>query len=423
MTPSSMKIMMINSFYYPKGGDTTCLFLLSQALEDRGHRIIPFSMKYPRNAPTPYHTLFPPPVDYDRSSPFARMKSLRLFLSKGIWNPDAARHLQGLLQTLKPDIAHVHHIHRHLTPSLFPVLRRAGIPIVWTLHDYELICPTGHLFRDGHPCRACLHQDIRQALAHRCMEGSFAASLLRTLEKAVHRLLKVEAMVDRFIAPSLFLLDLLREHGVDDTRIRHIPNIIPLSAIPTPYQSEGPVVAGGRLNRLKGMDLLIDAASAFERPVEILGAGPEAESLERRAREKGVRDRIRFRGWLGPNEVLRHLKRASLVVVPSRWEENHPYSVLEAMACARPVVAAAIGGIPEMIADRRTGLLVEPENIPALASAIRGLLDAPEWARSIGRAAHQSLIGRDREGIASHIQLYREVLLEKRRAVGATRGG
>jgi glycogen(starch) synthase len=161
---------------------------------------------------------------------------------------------------------------------------------------------------------------------------------------------------------------------------------------PTPLPFKQPCILGiGRLAREKGFDLLIEAFSfiAARYPnlaLKIIGDGSERPVLEKQAIELGLKARVEFAGSI-PNEVIpEYINRACLVVVPSRYQEPFGLVAVEAARMARPVVAANVGGLAEIVVDRETGLLVEMDNSRALADAIVFLVSQPERAEEMGRA-------------------------------------
>jgi glycosyltransferase involved in cell wall biosynthesis len=369
---------MVSSFLHHRGGDGTCIALTTGALEARGHEVIPFAMRHPDNPPNVWDTRFPPQRDVWGASGLARVREVL----GGIWNVGAARALDALLADVRVDVAHLHHVHRHLTPSVLGPLRRRGVRVVWTVHDYELVCPNAALWTEDAPCERCLGHRYHEAVRHRCKRESRAQSAAVALEKAVHAAAGVWGRVDRFVCPSRFAADRLVRFGIDPARVTHLPN--PVEDTPAREEAGGPVVFAGRLSPEKGVDVLIAAARRLpDRPFRVVGGGPELERLRR-----GAPANVTFVGGLDRAGVARELLAAGVVAVPSRWQENDPYAVLEAQAAGRPVVASAVGGIPEQIAHDVDGLLVPPGNPVALADAIGRLLEAPATAARIGANAH-----------------------------------
>lgn len=180
------------------------------------------------------------------------------------------------------------------------------------------------------------------------------------------------------------------EAGIPESKLAVIPNGIDVSAYEIePFPGGQPVVTFvGRLHAQKGVDILIRAAGKILRNIpgttfSIVGEGPEKKALRNLAAREGVSEHIRFTGFVG--NVGRVLAASHLLVLPSRWE-GMPNVALEAMACARPVVASNVDGCSELVADGKTGLLISPEDPDALADAVLEILQSPERAKAMGQA-------------------------------------
>ena len=167
-----MVILQANKFYYEKGGSERYFFALSRALESRGHSVVPFSMQHPRNHASPYSRHFVPRRDYDATG--ASPKSLGAALSF-VRSGDAARRIRALVDETKPGIAHLHNIYHQLTPSIIDALADRGVPVVMTLHDYKLVCPSYGMFAHGAYCYRCRGGRFERAIQVGC-GGSRARS-------------------------------------------------------------------------------------------------------------------------------------------------------------------------------------------------------------------------------------------------------
>jgi len=409
-----VKVLMVNTFHHARGGDSTYTRGLTRLLEGAGHEVVPLAMRHPDNDPSPWEHRFLPWVDLrDPGGPFARAR----LLPRALWSRRAARACAGLVADTRPDIAHLQHIHRHITPSVLAPLRAAGIPIVWTLHDYELICPEGHLFSQGAPCEACRGHRYGAAIQRRCKWGRLGPSIVAAAEKRLHHLLSVWNQVDRFLCPSRFLADTMVRFGVPADRVVHRPNFLEAGAMPGPRPAGSrPIwLYAGRLSPEKGVDVAIAAARALPgADLWICGTGPEEARL--RAIAHGAPN-IRFLGHLPQRILSRHIRTARAVVVPSRWFENFPYAVLEAQAAGCAVVASRIGGIPEQIDDGVDGLLVRPDDADVLRAALQRLLTEPGLAQRLGDAGARRV--RARLSPDSHLA----AVLAEYRAAGATTSG
>lgn len=399
-----MKVLLAHTWGYRRGGDSTHVDALEGALARRGHRVVRFAMTHPRNRPDPHEADYAAPVDWEaldaarrgrgRIAGTARAVSAVL---RGIWNRDAARRLARLIDRERPDVVHAHHLHHHLTPSVLAAARSRGVRTLWTLHDYEVVCPNGLLYTRGEPCQECRPARYHHAVLNACKRDSRAASAAAAAEAAAHRLLGVHRLADGLICPSSFLLERLQDFGIRGVPLHHLPHFVPPDWISTapPPEAGAPFLFAGRLAEAKGVDLLIDAAVlAPSLRFEVAGDGPDGARLRALARGRGVADRIRFLGSLSAEGVRVALDRCLAAVVPSRWPENLPFSVLEPMARGRAVVAAAVGGIPEQVRPGETGLLFHRADAGALAGACLALSGDPAAAGAMGREAARDVAAR-----------------------------
>ncbi len=410
-----MRVLMVQTFYYPRGGDSTYMLALSRLLEERGHEVIPFGMETPNNLPTPYAPYFVSEIDFPsmlaRRSPRAAWR----VLARSVYSGEARRKIAALADAVKPDVAHFHNIHAHLTTSIVEPLRARGIPIVWTLHDFRLVCPNTSFLSRGEICERCLPNRFYEALLQRCKKGSLSASLVAMITTLYDRAARVPARIDRFLTPSEFLKAKLVAGGFDPGRITAAPNFVDLGSYRSLPEKDYFVYLG-RLLFEKGLDDLIRAAAALETGrLVIVGEGPAEGDLRALARELGA-NRVEFVGRKTGEELRRLTAESQFVVLPSRGYENLPFAIMEAMACSKPVVASNVGGIPEMVEDGATGFLFPMGNVAALAESLRRMLGSRSAREEMGRRGREKaerLYGPDvhYERIAA---VYRDVARERR---------
>jgi glycosyltransferase involved in cell wall biosynthesis len=261
------------------------------------------------------------------------------------------------------DVVHAHNVHPLWGVRALEAARAAGAAVVMHLHNYRLFCSIGIHYRDGGICTLCRDRNVLPGVRHRCRGNLPEAAVYGAgLWRQQPRLL---AAVDRFIAPSAFAADRLAAQGLARERISVAHNFLPAGDFSPAPRDDPPQHAlfAGRLVEEKGVETAMTAAEMAGVPLAFAGAGPAADRIRPPARHLGVLDRGAMRAAL---------ERAAFVVVPSRWDEPCPYSVIEAMAAGIPVLASARGGLPEMVGEQHT---LPDRDVEAWASAMRRLWD------------------------------------------------
>jgi glycosyltransferase involved in cell wall biosynthesis len=396
-----MNILMINKFYYLRGGTERYCFDMTRLLERKGHQVIPFSMVHEKNLESAYAPYFVQEISLEHSANPRRPLASLTAAMKAIYSWEAGQKLEALIHKERPDIAYLHNIHHQISLSILPVLKKHRIPIIWRLHDHSLFCPNSLFYCRGAVCEACAGGCYYQIALRRCRRGSRAASLVAALGSYLDHWLRLPDLVELFIAPSQFLKAKMIQHGLDAERLIVQPNFVeldpfelPLSLLTTGLRGEereSYLLYFGRLSEEKGVRTLIQAvAQVPDCRLEIVGDGPQRQELEVLA-ERIARGRIEFAGYQWMERLLVTLQGARLVVLPSEWYENCPYAILEAFAVGKPVIASDIGGIPELVRDGQDGLLFEPGNVEMLADRIRLLLHDNDAVQRFGHSGRRKM--------------------------------
>lgn len=389
-----MRVVLANKFLHPQGGAERAVLTLGRELAERGHDVSYFGMQHPANVVHGENVGLVSPRDYRGAGPGRYRDAASMLYSL------AARRAFGrFLERRRPDVVHAHNIYHQLTPAVLDAAHDQGIPVVMTLHDYKLVCPRYDMLRHGSPCDACIDAGPTACLRFRCA-GSWGASCLLAAEALLHRLRGSYDGVRRFVAPSRFLVHMLLRAGLRPERLRYVPNCAPggdaVPVSPTP----GRFAYVGRLSAEKGVVTLVRAAARLSSgTLVVCGAGPHRAEVERAAAAAPA-GRVLLRGHLDAAALQAEIGAASFVAVPSEWYENAPFSVLEAMAAGRAVLASRLGGLPELVSDGETGWLVPAGDVDAWAAALERTLAAPHEALACGeRARHRA---QEEYGLARH---------------------
>ena len=387
-----MRVLLCSNFYYRRGGDCTYLLALQALLERNGHETAVFSMRHPLNLPCPHESYFVDFLDYAEMNKAKNLLNAAKVLGRSIWSLQARRNIARLIADWKPDVAHFQNVHAYLTPSILGPLKQAGIPVVWTLHDFKLLCPESHFLSNGRVCEECRGGRFWRCAKNRCKKGSRTASAVAALEAYVHRALRISGQADRFIAPSEFMRRKFLEFGWPAEKMVALPNFLP----DLPAFLPGPAGEGayglylGTLLPFKGVATLLRAlVQTTPHPFHVLGDGESRESLEWLARDLGIADRIRFCGFLKGEDLEREIAGARYAAITSECYENFPYAAMELMSRGKPLVAADIGGLPELVRDGETGLLFPAGNAEALAAQLEMLWTNPDLGETLGTNARK----------------------------------
>lgn len=329
-----MKILQVHTRYRRPGGEDAVAHAEAELLEAGGHDVVRFVTDNPSN-------------------PAAAATAL----AAAPWNPAAMRRIRRVVVQHAPDVAHVHNTWYALSPGVFPALKRMGVPVVMTLHNFRLMCANGLLFRDGRPCQDCVGSHPWHGVRHRCYRKSAIASTAAAATIATHHARGTwHDDVDAFLALTNFARDRFIESGLPAHRVLVKPNFTDdPGPRPTPPTESDIVLFVGRLSPEKGIEELLRAWNdADPRPLRLLvvGDGPLRKRMTALA---GPRTQIL--GFCEPDEVRRLMLQARALVFPSRWYEMFALTIVEAMAAGLPVVASDLGGIPDVLGDAAPMLL------------------------------------------------------------------
>lgn len=330
------------------------------------------------------------------------------------WSSEATAGLDALLAQFKPDVVHVHNTFPAISPAIYWTCARRGVPVVQTLHNFRLLCVDATFLRAGAPCEQCLGGSLLPAVRHRCFNDSSAQSAVVAAAISLHRAIgSYRNKVSRYIALNEFSRARFIAGGLPAERIRIKPNFV---ADPVQRFVEQPVAGSeragglyvGRLSEEKGFGVLLQAlAEGALKDLKVIGDGPMADAARAALGE-------RWLGAMSSENVLDHMRRARYVVVPSICYEQFPRVIVEAFACATPVIASRLGALAELIEDRTTGRLFAPGDGRELAT-IAEQLDAGEADR-LGRNARAVYEARytPRANLDVLTSIYREAVEPRR---------
>ncbi len=295
----------------------------------------------------------------------------------------------GAAAQSRPDVIHLHQLD---DPTVVGALRIKA-PVVMSAHGYTACTAGVHYFRPGHECArphgpGCVPNLALRGCAHVRNPQPLPASYRQTT-----RALEALRSADLAVAYSSAVARHLAVNGVARR------TVIPLFATLSPHPPHEPravrrVVFAGRVVKPKGLGVLIRAMRTVDAELVVCGDGMQLAAMRRLARNVGVEQRVRFRGWLDAERLARELAGASVVAIPSLWPEPFGLVGIEALAAGRPVIASLTGGISDWLQDGVTGVGVGPGDVRGLARALDELLADPGRQQKIGAAGREMVAER-----------------------------
>lgn len=372
-----MRILMVNKFLYPNGGSETYIFRLSEQLQKMGHEVQFFGMEHEGRCVGNKAEQYTNDMDFHTASTLKKLS----YPLKTIYSADAKKKITVVLNDFQPDTVHLNNFNYQLTPSIITAVReyekKAGkkIRIVYTAHDYQLICPNHMLYNNDKICESCLGGKFINCTKGRCIHSSLAKSVIGTAEGYFWKMKGVYKSIDLIICPTEFMKKKLDTNPIFAGKTVTLLNFVQPEKTAEPPKKDNYVLYFGRFDEEKGVKL-------FEKLNDIkiicAGSGNLEEFINSLPNVENV-------GFKSGEELKRLIQNAVCSVYPSVWYENCPFSVMESIMLGTPVVGADIGGIPELIDDGKTGLLFEPGNAKDLENKIKKILNNSALAVEMSR--------------------------------------
>ena len=358
-----IRILLSNKFYYRRGGDCIYMLNLEQLLKLHGHEVAVFSMDYPENINTPWKKYFP-----------SNMTKFNVF-SRPLGSKEVKNKFSLLLDAFQPDVVHLNNIHTQLSPVIAEIAHQRGIKVVWTLHDYKLLCPRYDCLRNGKEiCESCFEGNKTYCRRYKCIKGSWMGSWIGCREAEKWNRKRLENCTDVFLCPSKFMAAKMEQGGFGKSKLKQLYNFIDVEkCYRDDYEKDDYYCYVGRLSHEKGVKTLIEAARKLEYRLLIVGRGALSDMLKSMCKDSRHIEFVGFKQW---NDIKEIVGKARFLVVPSEWYENNPLSIIEAQCLGTPVLGACIGGIPELIKEGVTGMTFESRSINDLSKKIEMMFNS-----------------------------------------------
>jgi len=376
-----MNVLLINRFFFMRGGTEAVFFRTAEALKKRGHKTAFFSMRHPSNIAGEYEKYFSPEVDLSgEGGVFKKIKNA----AGALYSFGAEKALGRLLDEQPVDIAHLFGINHQLSPSVLSALRKRRVPAVMSLHDLKLVCPSYYMLSRGRHCERCRGKRFYHCALEGCHKGSRMQSLVLTAESWLnHGILKSYRDIRCYVCPSDFIARTCREMGLEGDFVRIYNPVDASEWKPFSGKRDDYIIYVGRLSREKGITTLIDAVKGLPVKLKIAGDGPLKEMIETRLVREKI-DNVELLGYLKPGALEAAIGRSRALVFPSECCEAFGLSIAEAFSMQVPVIGSDLGAVPELVRDGKTGLIFRAGDPADLRGKIVKLTGEPETRERMG---------------------------------------
>lgn len=347
-----MKILFCHNYYQQAGGEDVVVTNEMAMLKSHGHDVQLYSVS-----------------NRQIDTFWKKVKvSLRLTHSN-LHKKSLKRHIEKF----SPDIVHVHNFFPLLTPSIFNACNQLGIPVVHTLHNYRLLCPSATLFINGKNNTESLTKNAYAMVKHKAYKNSYLGTFL--LARAIEKYKKSQLWhnrVDQFIAPSSALKNIYVNAGFNKDKITVKPNFKPSSSQYNVISSTNNklhtvkrnnalkqyAIFLGRLEEEKGIKQLLTVWRSDDIELRVYGSGT-LKHLFKNSNEN-AQINIKYMGEVNRQDAMQALAAAQYLVMPTLWQEPFGLVTIEALSLGIPVIASNIGALPEIITHNQNGLLFDP---------------------------------------------------------------
>lgn len=367
-TIEKQRVLVIHNEYRNPGGEDVVVENEVKMLRDQGHYV---------------QTYLRSNKEIDQYS-FIHKLLLPLY---AIYSPRTYRDIRKIILDERIDLVHVHNTFLVISPSVYSAARRLRIPVVQTLHNFRLACPSAILYRNGKICEECLMDGPFRAIKHKCYRQSRSQTTIVSLILWLHHALRTWARCDALICLTEYNKQIMSRCLPQD-KLFVKPNFVEADSLQAMETTRGEYfLFVGRLEKEKGIQVAFDAFLDLpEQELLILGSGTEESALRETVKKEGVQN-IHLLGSVSYHKVWEYMQRAKAIIVPTQWYEGFGLTAVEGLACGTPVIASNIGNVGSIVRDGVTGIHIDPYDKMSLIAAVKSISEGAVNLVRMGRDA------------------------------------
>ena len=362
-----MKILLIHNNYGVYSGEEAVVDQQKALFEQIGHQV----------------NIYRKTTEGIRGTVWGNLKGLLL----AFYSPEAVKDIKALMKSDKPDVVIIHNLYPFISPAILKHIKRAGVPIIMTVHNFRLVCPTGLFMQNSLPCERCLNGTEWNCVKYNC-ENSLLKSIGYAGRNWYARITKAYLNhIDKYACITKFQIQKLIQAGYDETKMLHIPNFLSQVVVEDEYPLGDYVAISGRLSKEKGIDLALDVA-ANTPDIKYVFAGSPRKGDEM---TREIPANCTFLGHISKDELTAFYRNARFLLNMSRCYEGFPMTILEVASYGKPAIGPAHAGFLEIIESGVSGYHFRPGDVADLEKQIVRLWNDPEACMEMGRNARLKL--------------------------------
>lgn len=354
MEEKKQNILIVHNYYQIPGGEDTVVANEKKMLEDHGHKVI----LYTRNN--------------SELKEMSKLQKLKLPFTT-IFNPRTYKDIKRIIRKENIDVVHVHNTLNLVSPAVYYAALSCKVPVVQTVHNFRLLCPGATFYRDGHICEDCVHHGLKCAIKHNCYRGSKAQTLVCVVNTWIHRMTGVYGKINYICLTEFNKQKLLELKQIKEDKVFVKPNFVESNETFIPEeQRKDQFVFAGRLDKLKGIDILLKAwkqMGAKAPKLIVCGTGPMEKWCKEFAKSNKLN--VEFKGCVPNAEVLKIVASSKALVLPTQWYEGFPMSIVEAFSVGPPVICSDLGNAGSIVEEKITGFKFQYNESDSLKCVIK----------------------------------------------------
>ncbi len=356
-----MKILIIHYRYFISGGPERYMFNVMNALEKKGHTVIPFSIKNSKNLKCDYDKYFVDNIGNSNEVFIDKYKkSFKTYvdlIGREFYSFKVKKALTKLIKDTCPDVCYLLVYKRALSPSVIDVCKKFDIPIINRISDYNTVCGNGALYRNGEYCDCCINSDFN-CFKYSCIKQNKIYSFLRFLSIKFHKFLGFENKIDTFVCTNDFMFKMMVRYGYDPKKLKTIPTFFKNDSKYEKLDKTNHIDSKlikflfiGNIDESKGIYDLLSALKLLINSniknfhLDIVG-GIRQEEINKTnliISEYGLYDNVSIVPFVKSDEVFNYYLNNNITIIPARWVENLPNTLIESIYFHRPVVVPNFG--------------------------------------------------------------------------------